>query len=119
VPYRMLMPLILLCCLIGSYATGSNTTDIIIMIVFGIIGYILKKNNYELAPFVLAMILGPLMETNFRNALIISDGSFMIFLTKPISATVLAISALLLFSTGFSSYRKAKTRVIKEVGTGD
>ncbi len=119
VPYRMLMPLILLCCLIGSYATACNTTDIIIMVFFGVIGYILRKNDYELAPFILAMVLGPLLETNFRNALIIADGSFMIFLMKPISATLLAIAFLLLLSTGFSSYRKAKTRIIEEVGTGD
>jgi putative tricarboxylic transport membrane protein len=119
VPYRLLMPLILLCCLIGSYATGSNPTDIAIMIIFGVIGYILRKYGYELAPFVLALVLGPLMETNFRNALIISDGNFMIFLTKPISATLLAIAALLLISTGFSSYKKAKTKIVEEVGTGD
>ena len=84
--------------------------DIIIMVVFGIIGYILRKNSYELAPFVLAMVLGPLMETNFRNALIISDGSFMIFLTKPISATVLAIAVLLLLSTGFHLTERQKQR---------
>ena len=96
VPYKLLMPLILLCCLIGSYATGSNVMDIVIMVAFGIIGYILRINQYEVAPFVLALILGPIMEKSFRNALIISDGSFMIFLTKPIAATVLAISALIL-----------------------
>jgi len=119
VPYRLLMPLILLCCLIGSYATGNNSVDIVIMLVFGVVGYVLRRNNYEAAPFVLALILGPLMETNFRNALIISDGSFMIFLTKPISAVVLIISALILLSTCFSSYKKAKMRIIEEAGTGD
>jgi putative tricarboxylic transport membrane protein len=119
VPYRMLMPLILLCCLIGSYATGNNTTEIIIMVVFGIIGYVLRKNDYELAPFVLALVLGPLMETNFRNALIIADGSFTIFVTKPISATLLTIAALLLLSTGLSFYRKAKTKIVEEAGAGD
>jgi putative tricarboxylic transport membrane protein len=119
VPYRMLMPLILLCCLIGSYATGCNRIDIVIMVAFGVVGYILRKNGYELAPFVLAMVLGPLLETNFRNALIIADGSFMIFLTKPISATLLFIATLLLISTGFSSYRKTKTRIIEEAGTED
>jgi len=119
VPYRMLMPLILLCCLIGSYATSCNRTDIIIMVVFGVLGYVLRKNGYELAPFVLAMVLGPLLETNFRNALILSEGSFMIFITKPISVTLLCIAALLLISTGFSSYRRTKTRIIEEAGTGD
>jgi putative tricarboxylic transport membrane protein len=89
------------------------------MVIFGVIGYILRKYSYELAPFVLALVLGPLMETNFRNALIISEGNFMIFLTKPISATLLSIAALLLLSTAFSSYRKAKTKIIEEAGPGD
>jgi putative tricarboxylic transport membrane protein len=93
--------------------------DIVVMVVFGIIGYILRMNSYEVAPFVLALILGPIMEKSFRNALIISDGSFMIFLAKPISATVLVISALILLSTCLSSYKKAKTRIIEEAGTGD
>jgi putative tricarboxylic transport membrane protein len=119
VPYRMLMPLILLCCLIGAYSTGNNTMDVVIMIIFGVIGYVLRKVGYELAPLILALVLGPLMETNFRNSLTLSDGSLLIFLTRPISVTFLAISALLLLSTGFSSYKKTKARIIKEAGRGD
>jgi putative tricarboxylic transport membrane protein len=119
VPYRMLMPLILLCCLIGAYSTGNNAMDVVIMIIFGVVGYVLRKVGYELAPLILALILGPLMETNFRNSLTLSDGSLLIFLTRPISVTFLAISALLLLSTGFSSYRKTKTRIIEEAGRGD
>jgi putative tricarboxylic transport membrane protein len=119
VPYRMLMPLILLCCLIGAYSTGNNAMDVVIMIIFGVVGYVLRKIGYELAPLILALILGPLMETNFRNSLTLSDGSLLIFLTRPISVTFLAISALLLLSTGFSSYKKTKARIIKEAGRGD
>jgi putative tricarboxylic transport membrane protein len=115
-PYRMLMPLILLCCLIGSYATNNNSVDVVIMIVFGVVGYVLRKAGYELAPLALALVLGPMMETNFRNSLIMSDGSLTIFLTRPISVTVLIISVLLFLSTGFSTYRKAKARVIEEAG---
>ena len=119
VPYRMLMPLILLCCLIGAYSTGNNAMDVVIMIIFGVVGYVLRKIGYELAPLILALILGPLMETNFRNSLTLSDGSLLIFLTRPISVTFLAISALLLLSTGFSSYKKTKARIIKEAGRGN
>jgi putative tricarboxylic transport membrane protein len=119
VPYRMLIPLILLCCLIGAYSTGNNAMDVVIMIIFGVVGYVLRKVGYELAPLILALILGPLMETNFRNSLTLSDGSLLIFLTRPISVTFLAISALLLLSTGFSSYKKTKARIIKEAGRGD
>jgi putative tricarboxylic transport membrane protein len=119
VPYRMLMPLILLCCLIGAYATNSNVMDIVVMIIFGIVGYVLRKAGYEVAPLILALVLGPLMEKNFRNSLTISDGSILIFFTRPISITFLIISVLLLLSTGFSSYRKTKTRIAEETGGDD
>jgi len=119
VPYRMLMPLILLCCLIGSYATSNLSTDVGIMVIFGMVGYILIKAGYQVAPLILALVLGPLMEKNFRNSLTISDGSILIFFTRPISITFLIISVLLLLSTGFSSYRKTKTRIAEETGGDD
>jgi putative tricarboxylic transport membrane protein len=119
IPYRMLMPLILLCCLIGAYATAGSYMDIVVMIFFGVVGYILRRLNYELAPLILALVLGPLMEINFRNALTISDGSLTVFVTHPIALTFLIISALLLLSSGFSAFRKAKDRMAKEAGTGD
>ncbi|HVN94826.1 MAG TPA: tripartite tricarboxylate transporter permease [Syntrophorhabdaceae bacterium] len=114
IPYRLLMPLILLCCLIGSYAENESGMSIVIMVIFGVVGYILRKFHFESAPLILAFILGPIMETNFRNSLIMSDGSFAIFVTKPISLILLIISALLFMSTGFSTYRKTKTKVIDE-----
>ena len=114
IPYKLLMPLILLCCLIGSYAESSSGMSIVIMVIFGFVGYILRRLRYEAAPLILAFILGPIMETNFRTALIISDGSLSIFFTKPISLTLLVISALLFMSTGFTAYRKAKAKVIDE-----
>ncbi len=119
VPSRLLLPLILLACLIGVYAINGNVTDIAIMIIFGVAGYILRKAGYELAPLIMALVLGPMMETNWRSALIMSDGSPLIFVARPISLTCLIISALLLLSTGFSTYRKAKKRIVKEAGTSD
>jgi putative tricarboxylic transport membrane protein len=119
IPYRVLMPLILLCCLIGAYAAGNAYMDVAVMVFFGIIGYVLRRLGYELAPLILALVLGPLMEINFRNALTISDGSLMIFVTKPISLTLLIISALLLLSASFSAISKARTRTIEEFGGGD
>jgi putative tricarboxylic transport membrane protein len=119
IPKKILMPSILLCCLIGAYATNNNAVDIIIMIIFGIAGYILRKHEYELAPIILALVLGPLLETNFRNALIIGDGRLTTFFEKPISAVLLSISALLFLSTGFSNYRKTKKRIVEEVGDVD
>jgi putative tricarboxylic transport membrane protein len=114
VPYRILMPLILLFCLIGAYSINNNIADMIVMIIFGMVGYILKKLSYEPAPLVLAFILGPMSETAFRQSLILSDGRFSIFVNRPISAVALLIACLLLVSTGFSFYRKTKAEVIVE-----
>jgi putative tricarboxylic transport membrane protein len=113
VPYRILMPLILLCCLIGAYSINYSVADVIIMTIFGITGYILRKFDYEVAPMILAYILGPLMERSFRQSLMMSDGKFSIFIERPISAVALGIAVLLLLSSGFSFYRKAKTKLLQ------
>jgi putative tricarboxylic transport membrane protein len=114
VPYRILMPLILLFCLIGSYSVNNSVMEVIIMILFGFVGYTLRKFDYEEAPLVLAFILGPMLERNFRQSLIMSDGSLSIFVQRPISAAALIISVLLLVSTGLSFYRKTKDKAITE-----
>jgi putative tricarboxylic transport membrane protein len=119
VPHRMLIPLIVLCCLIGAYATNNNAVDIIVMGFFGMAGYFLRKLGYELAPLILALVLGPVLETNFRNSLILSDGRLAIFFERPISAVLLVISVLLLISAGFSAYRKTKTTMEEKTGGGD
>jgi len=111
IPYRILMPLILLFCLIGVYSINSNIVELIVMVVFGIVGYMLRKLKYEEAPMVLAFVLGPLLEMSFRQSLIMSSGSFLIFVQKPISAIALAIAALLLISSAFSFYHKAKDKI--------
>lgn len=112
IPYRLLMPLILLCCLIGAYSINNNVADVIIMSTFGVIGYVLRKCDYEMAPLILAYILGPMLEKHFRTSLIMSDGSLSIFVERPISCVTLVISAILLISSGFSYYRKMKIKVI-------
>ena len=113
IPYRIMMPLILLFCLIGSYSVSNNVWDVVIMIIFGILGYILRKLKYGEAPLVLAFILGPLMETNFRQSLLMSGGSLSIFLYRPISAVALIITVVLLISTTFSYYRKSKEKILE------
>jgi putative tricarboxylic transport membrane protein len=113
IPYRLLMPLILLCCLIGAYSINNNVVDVVIMILFGIAGYILRKLDYGLAPLILAYVLGPLLETHFRTSLIMSDGNLAIFMQRPISCATLGVSAILLISTGFSYYRQMKMKVIQ------
>jgi putative tricarboxylic transport membrane protein len=111
VPYRILMPLILLFCLIGAYSLNNNPVEVLIMIIFGVIGYVLRKYEYEEAPLVLAFILGPMLETNFRQAMIISSGHLSIFFTRPICGTAMVLSVLLMISSCFSYYRKAKDRL--------
>jgi putative tricarboxylic transport membrane protein len=112
IPYRILMPLILLFCLIGAYSLNNNVVELIIMVVFGVAGYCLRRLGYEEAPMVLAFVLGPLLERSFRQSLIMSDGSFMIFLQKPLSAISLVVSALLIISSGFSYYQKTKEKML-------
>ncbi len=111
VPYRILMPLILLFCLIGAYSLNTNPVEVILMIVFGIMGYVLRKFDYEEAPLVLAFILGPMMETNFRQSMIISGGNLSIFFTRPICGVAMVLSILLLISVCFSYYQKTKAKI--------
>lgn len=96
IPYSILFPLILLFCLIGVYTVSNTIVDIYIMGLFGVIGYLMKKFRYEGAPMVLAFILGPLLENNLRRSLIISDGSFLIFVTRPISCLLMVAALILL-----------------------
>ena len=114
IPYHLLFPLILLFCIIGSYVTSNNLYDVIIMTIFGLIGYIMKKVDYEAAPLVLALVLGPMMENALRRSLVLSDGSFQVFLTRPISAFFLISGLLILFSPLFLK----KKRLREELRSG-
>jgi len=98
VPYSFLFPFIFLFCLIGAYTVGNNIQDVYIMILFGILGYLMKKYDYEPAPLILAFVLGPMFENAFRQSLIISGGNPMIFLSRPISAVFVLISIFFLIS---------------------
>ncbi len=96
IPYPILFPLILLFCLIGAYSLNNSTVEVLIMISFGIIGYFFKKFEYEAAPLVLALVLGPLMEAALRRSLLLSAGDPFVFVTRPISAILMIVSAILL-----------------------
>jgi putative tricarboxylic transport membrane protein len=96
VPYAILFPFILLFCLIGSYSVSNNVGDGIVMWAFGIVGYLMKKFDYEGAPLILAMVIGPMMEEALRQSLILSAGSFAIFVSRPIAAGFIMAAALLL-----------------------
>jgi len=97
VPYKILFPLIILFCLVGAYSFRSTVVDIVLVMIFGYLGYLMKKYGYEPAPLVLAFVLGPLMENNLRQALIISKGGFDIFFVRPISLGCLVMAFIFLF----------------------
>jgi putative tricarboxylic transport membrane protein len=113
VPYRILFPSILLFCLIGAYSINSSTFDLLLMIIFGSLGYLMRKFNYEGAPLILAFVLCPMLEQSLRQSLLISKGSFMIFITRPISAVALSFAFLLLLSNLFP-YLKRKRKEYDE-----
>jgi putative tricarboxylic transport membrane protein len=107
IPYDILFPLILLFCLIGVYTLNSNVVEIVIMLVFGILGYINRRIEFEGAPFLLAFVLGPLMERSLRESLLMSRGNLGIFLTRPITMVLLGLSvALLIFSISSTVIKK-------------
>lgn len=108
VPYSIFFPLILLLCLIGSYALNGSTVDTALMLLFGVLGYLMRKFEYEGAPLILAFVLSPLMENAFRQSLIISGGKFSIFLLRPISSGCLILAALLLLTSIFPVFGKRK-----------
>jgi len=108
IPYHFLFSLILLFCIIGSYTTNNNPYDVIVMTLFGLVGYLMKKLNYEPAPLILALVLGPIMEKAFQRSLMLSDGGFGIFFTRPISASFIILAFLILFSPLF--LRKKRLR---------
>ena len=96
VPYGILYPLILLFCLIGAYSLNNHIGDVIIMWIFGLLGLLMKKLRFEAAPMVLALVLGPMLEDNLRQSLIISGGSFQVFVARPLSAAFLLVSLVTL-----------------------
>jgi len=101
IPDKYLYPLILLFCLIGAYSMNNSVFDVFVMIIFGVAGYLFRKFAYEGAPLVLAFVLGPLLDLNLRQALLISDGKFIDFFTRPISAVTLGLAIFLLLSAAF------------------
>ena len=105
VPYDVLFPLILFFCAVGVYSVNNSRTDVYLMLLFGLCGYLLQKLGYEPAPLALAYVLGPILETALRQSLALSGGSLAIFVTRPISAASLALVVILLAIQLFSRRR--------------
>jgi putative tricarboxylic transport membrane protein len=94
----ILVPLILVLCVVGAYSVNHTMIDVFVMMGFGILGYILQKLDFSMSPLVIGIILGPMAETNFRRALILSSGDASIFYKRPITLTFLIIAILTLFA---------------------
>ena len=97
VSFTTIAPLIIVICAIGAYVVGNSLFDIWVMVIFGIIGYVLKKLHYPLAPMVLAIVLGRRAEDAFRQSMLSSDGSLAVFWSTPLAATLLGLSIILAF----------------------
>lgn len=114
IPYYVLFPIIMAFCSIGVYSVNSNVYDLYAVAFFGFIGYLLVKLRCEPAPLLLGFVLGPLLEENLRRAMILSRGDPTTFVTRPISATLLAIAVLALVVVLLPSIRAKREEVFQE-----
>jgi putative tricarboxylic transport membrane protein len=113
VRYTILFPFIILFCLIGVFGVNYSRLDIWIMLIFGVCGYVMRKLEYELAPLVLALILGPMFESSLRQSLIIFNGNPLVFFTRPISAAFL-LGALLLLLSNLLPWMRARKKYLAD-----
>src|SRR5712692_7798495 len=114
VPYRHLFPMIVIFCCIGVYSLNNAPFDVSMTAIFGVVGYWLSKHDFEPAPMILGFVLGPLMEENLRRAMLIARGDATVFLTRPISASLLAIALFLLVLAVLPSLRAKREEVFTE-----
>ncbi len=119
IPYGYLYPLIIMFCVIGVYEVGHSIVDVWIMLIMGVVGYALKKFGFDPAPLVLGIVIAPLFEMSLRQALIMSDGGWTIFVTRPISAMLIQVSVVLLAMSVLSilaARRDWRAKMAAEVG---
>ncbi|PHY06016.1 MAG: transporter [Alcaligenaceae bacterium] len=112
VRYAVLFPLILFIALIGAYVINGSEMDLYLMLFFGVVGYLMRKFDYEPAPLILAYVLSPILEDSLRQSLIISGGSMGIFVSRPIAAGFLFVAALLLISAVLPAIRKKRNALV-------
>jgi putative tricarboxylic transport membrane protein len=114
VPYRYLYPAILLICVIGAYSLNNNVYDVWVMLLFGVFGYFMKKFDIPGAPLVIALVLGPMLEYNLYRALGLARGDITTFVTRPISATLLAIAVIMTIGVTFKTVRMKRALIEEE-----
>lgn len=114
IPYKILFPLIILFCLIGAYSLSWSTVDVYVMVICGVLGYLMKKMEFEGAPLILGFILGPMLDVSLRQSLLMSQGKFSIFLTRPVCVVSLIVMAFLVISSFIPRFRKRRTKLGEE-----
>ena len=110
VPSTLLLPIVIVCCFVGSYCANNNTLDILIMVLFGVLGYVLKKHKYPLAPLVVGFILAPILELYLRRSLMKTDGNFLPILQSPIAAVFLICTVITVAYTAYGEIEKLKAK---------
>jgi len=107
-PFTILAPIIYILCVVGGYAPTQDMHDVWLMLIFGVVGYLMRKLDYPLAPAVLAIVLGPLAEASMRQSLIMSHGSMTIFVERPISGVITLAAIVLLLAPLFKVFRRRR-----------
>ena len=96
IPFSVIAPVIIVICAIGAYTVHSSMFDVVLMMVFGVMGYLFKKLKYPLAPLVLALVLGDMAEASFRQSMLLSQGSIAIFWSNPLVGGIAGLAIVLL-----------------------
>jgi putative tricarboxylic transport membrane protein len=112
VSFKILIPCVMVLCTVGAFSMNNSIFDVFIMIIFGFVGYLMRRFNFPLPPLTIGMVLGMLTETNLQRSLIMSNGSMSIFFTRPLSVIFLIIALLSLFTPFI---KKAKNNIFKKV----
>jgi putative tricarboxylic transport membrane protein len=117
VPRNILMPIVFLLCAVGAFAVASRLFDIYVMVAIGIGAYFLRRRGYEMAPLVLGLVLGPLLDKSLRRGLVLSDGSLVPFFTRPISLALATIT-IFMFLLYVPQFRRAVAGIGKIIARG-
>jgi putative tricarboxylic transport membrane protein len=107
IPFSIMGPVIIMVCAVGAYTVHSSFFDVAMMLVFGVVGYLFKKLKYPLAPLVLALVLGDMAESSFRQSMLLSQGSLTIFWSNPLVGSIAGLAMLMLVWPAFGALRRA------------
>jgi putative tricarboxylic transport membrane protein len=106
IPFSIMGPVIIMVCAVGAYTVHSSFLDVAMMLVFGVVGYLFKKLKYPLAPLVLALVLGDMAESSFRQSMLLSQGSLTIFWSNPLVGSIAGLAVLMLVWPAFGALRR-------------